>query len=544
MIRKSSGTDAERSALPSATPFNPASKKLTQRAALFTAPLFDSPFTPVIGFPISQVLEAGKPCESPIALSNATNSKSPNDMKSRIFIGNLNTNLLTKRQLHVIFSAYGEIAAMSMHKGFAFVQYKDEMDALNAVYAQDGRILAGQAIGMLSVSISFVTNLMVDVADVNLVTTPKSHQKSCKKVLQLQHFPAGDSSNSTAVFPSSSPLIRRGSSSSSASSCSARAASSDARSPDVVSERDESGAGGEAGSLRLPEIELSSPLPSSNPLASESLSETALLSQFPNDLDQGILSRRMPIGRCEEEGINTAQSVPLIGDLLLSNDGEIVSNASPCYPDSDQIRDSVSNINKNARVVKEMAKGEDASEERDAHESLRVNDVGSQDAESSETETSQVEQMIEEVGRDGEDLREEQDSGCRNTGADRLLAFPVSPTDISSSIRKTFCSETCSASDARLNVSSVSCKRPRLEIPHANRFTLPLPCVSIRPHHSPPQLCDTLPGMSSASTADLMICGVCKCLFTSLSLFVSHKQRNNCRLRFVCRCETTKSTDQ
>lgn len=156
MIRKSPAADPERSALPTttttSTSFDPTSKKmLASRAAIFAAaassPLFDNPFASVIGYPINQVLQSAKLSASPITLSNATNSKSPDDMKSRIFIGNLNTNLLTKRQVHVIFSAYGEIKAISMHKGFAFVQYTDQMDAVNAVYGQDGRILSGQAIG-------------------------------------------------------------------------------------------------------------------------------------------------------------------------------------------------------------------------------------------------------------------------------------------------------------------------------------------------------------------------------------------------------------
>jgi RNA recognition motif-containing protein len=34
-------------------------------------------------------------------------------------------------------------------KGFAFVQYNDQMDAMNAVFAQDGQLLAGQAIGII-----------------------------------------------------------------------------------------------------------------------------------------------------------------------------------------------------------------------------------------------------------------------------------------------------------------------------------------------------------------------------------------------------------
>jgi len=52
-----------------------------------------------------------------ICVSNATNSRLPDDMKSRIFIGNLNTNIITKRHLHLLFNQFGEIKAISMHKG-------------------------------------------------------------------------------------------------------------------------------------------------------------------------------------------------------------------------------------------------------------------------------------------------------------------------------------------------------------------------------------------------------------------------------------------
>ncbi|XP_054164865.1 putative mediator of RNA polymerase II transcription subunit 24 [Oppia nitens] len=97
-----------------------------------------------------------------ICVSNATNSRSPDDLKSRIFIGNLNTSVITKRHLHLIFAQFGDIKAISMHKGYAFIQYDDQMDALNAVISQDGQVIAGQAI------------------DVNLVTEPKPHQKSSK----------------------------------------------------------------------------------------------------------------------------------------------------------------------------------------------------------------------------------------------------------------------------------------------------------------------------------------------------------------------------
>ena len=50
-------------------------------------------------------------------LSNETNSNEPADLVSRIFIGNLNTNVITKRSLAVVFSTYGTLKAISLHKG-------------------------------------------------------------------------------------------------------------------------------------------------------------------------------------------------------------------------------------------------------------------------------------------------------------------------------------------------------------------------------------------------------------------------------------------
>lgn len=50
-------------------------------------------------------------------LSNETNSNEPADLASRIFIGNLNTNVITKRSLAVVFSTYGTLKAISLHKG-------------------------------------------------------------------------------------------------------------------------------------------------------------------------------------------------------------------------------------------------------------------------------------------------------------------------------------------------------------------------------------------------------------------------------------------
>ncbi|RWS27328.1 hypothetical protein B4U80_07953 [Leptotrombidium deliense] len=100
-----------------------------------------------------------------ISVSNVTNSQSLIDLKSRIFIGNLNTSVITKRHLHCVFEKHGNIKAISMHKGlstlylllfiscslknvkgYAFIQYGEEVHASNAVSAEDGKQIAGQVI--------------------------------------------------------------------------------------------------------------------------------------------------------------------------------------------------------------------------------------------------------------------------------------------------------------------------------------------------------------------------------------------------------------
>uniref|UniRef100_A0A8C5KUV1 RRM domain-containing protein n=1 Tax=Jaculus jaculus TaxID=51337 RepID=A0A8C5KUV1_JACJA len=87
--------------------------------------------------------------------SNVTNKTDPCSMNSRVFIGNLNTLVVKKSDVEVIFSKYGKIVGCSVHKGFAFVQYVNERNARAAVAGEDGRMTAGQ------------------VLDINLAAEPK-----------------------------------------------------------------------------------------------------------------------------------------------------------------------------------------------------------------------------------------------------------------------------------------------------------------------------------------------------------------------------------
>ncbi|KAJ8379432.1 hypothetical protein SKAU_G00002100 [Synaphobranchus kaupii] len=103
------------------------------------------------------------PTTSSLMASNVTNKTDPRSLNSRVFIGNLNTLLVTKADVEAIFSKYGKIVGCSVHKGFAFVQYANERNARTAVAGEDGRMIVGQ------------------VLDINLAGEPKPHRSKTTK---------------------------------------------------------------------------------------------------------------------------------------------------------------------------------------------------------------------------------------------------------------------------------------------------------------------------------------------------------------------------
>ncbi|XP_078143865.1 heterogeneous nuclear ribonucleoprotein C-like [Centroberyx gerrardi] len=103
------------------------------------------------------------PTTSSLMASNVTNKTDPRSLNSRVFIGNLNTLLVTKADVEAIFTKYGKIVGCSVHKGFAFVQYANERNARSAVAGEDGRMIVGQ------------------VLDINLAGEPKPHRSKTTK---------------------------------------------------------------------------------------------------------------------------------------------------------------------------------------------------------------------------------------------------------------------------------------------------------------------------------------------------------------------------
>jgi len=81
-----------------------------------------------------------------LKVSSFTNSNDPKYLKSRVFVGHLPTDYLTREELTERFAAYGSVVGLSIHKGYAFVQYEEEEDALKAVREQDGSVVKGKRI--------------------------------------------------------------------------------------------------------------------------------------------------------------------------------------------------------------------------------------------------------------------------------------------------------------------------------------------------------------------------------------------------------------
>ncbi len=104
-------------------------------------------------------------------ISNITNSNDPQSINSRIFVGNLNTFLLNKDDVERIFKRYGRIIGISMHKGYAFVQYTNEYDARNCVAGEDQRIYASQPIG------KWIVNKMLYMQSTNMDSWEKTGDK-------------------------------------------------------------------------------------------------------------------------------------------------------------------------------------------------------------------------------------------------------------------------------------------------------------------------------------------------------------------------------
>src|SRR5579862_343846 len=65
---------------------------------------------------------------------------------SRMFIGNLPTDKIGKKDIFRLFYPYGRLAQISMKQAYGFVQFYEKQDCDNAIRAQQGMILTGRKV--------------------------------------------------------------------------------------------------------------------------------------------------------------------------------------------------------------------------------------------------------------------------------------------------------------------------------------------------------------------------------------------------------------
>ena len=97
---------------------------------------------------------------APPVAGNITND--PAGAHCRVFVGNLNTVALKKEDVEAIFCQYGLVSGISMHKGYAFVQYNNPTDARRAC-VEDGKTYAGKTLGKKLQCSPFINNAISKV---------------------------------------------------------------------------------------------------------------------------------------------------------------------------------------------------------------------------------------------------------------------------------------------------------------------------------------------------------------------------------------------
>lgn len=81
-----------------------------------------------------------------------TTSREPHLERARLFVGNIEPNHTHRRDLTKLFSQYGDVMGVSVHKGYAFVQMDRERTANRAINYEDNQIFMNSKIRKFIIS--------------------------------------------------------------------------------------------------------------------------------------------------------------------------------------------------------------------------------------------------------------------------------------------------------------------------------------------------------------------------------------------------------
>jgi RNA-binding protein 23/39 len=108
--------------------------------------------TSTISIPVASAVAAaaGAPvavsAAQPIKLPPLTDANGKPVQAQKVYVGNLEANLVTSQHLHALFAPFGTLTEIQLQvgKGFAFLQFHDPKEAALAIQTMSGQLLAGR----------------------------------------------------------------------------------------------------------------------------------------------------------------------------------------------------------------------------------------------------------------------------------------------------------------------------------------------------------------------------------------------------------------
>ena len=92
--------------------------------------------------------KGGKDEKDEEKVRDRTNSNNPWMIRSRVFVGHLNTEKSSRSEIEELFKPYGRILGCSLQHGYGFVQYEEEEAAKRAIRELHGLHFKGMKLGM------------------------------------------------------------------------------------------------------------------------------------------------------------------------------------------------------------------------------------------------------------------------------------------------------------------------------------------------------------------------------------------------------------